>query len=257
MALVLEKRLRPSVWLAPLKQCRQRPGAYGRAMGMADRLGPDEIILGLDIPLRPRYVKGAWSFLEDAEEVAKGDGKQAAKISQWDRYLCCCAAFLRTALQHHYGSEWAKVPDQGLTWFLSAARHLVAHPAAEGGIRSDVTTGKHAWDRKQGRGWLDADIVLSLDLSSSTLKPDQQDAAKAYLQSHGGNLFLALHAAVAQVAQWLDVELDEDFRKLRDAPVGQLSMRVPINDRRTYDALVRTTTRGGHVDLGRSDDLGL
>jgi hypothetical protein len=200
----------------------------------------DRLFVSFESPPSHRYFVSAWMFLEDAVARATKEANPLKRVFHLQRLLGPCATNLRMACEAHFG-DLAAVPEPRLMWFLTAARHVSAHPVNEPG-RGMVQAAHLQWNNASNKGIIETEIVMDIDLSASKLKPEFQLLAKEYLAGHGNDLFLALHAAAQAVALWVGEKVDEDFHALRRSSVGRFTMRVPVDDAKSWrDALDELT----------------
>jgi len=79
-----------------------------------------------------------------------------------------------------------------------------------------------------------------------------RDEATRFLSAHEEDLYLALHAALREVANWVSHPLDDDFEALAKVPAGKLRASLDVPDRAAAEHIIRAF-RG--EEAFRNDDF--
>jgi hypothetical protein len=185
----------------------------------------------------------AWRFLEDARDMTTRQAPSVSAITMGsERYYGGCATHLRNACIAHFGDP-RKVRDQELMGFVTAMRHASAHTKQDN-VRSHIRNFDLTWNSSLKRG----EFLLAVGIQWRAIGADQEyaSAMASYLAKHGGNPFLALHAATRTIAGWISKPLDNDFEELLKAPMGDMIIRQEIKSLAAYHQIERMVQ--GRID---------
>jgi hypothetical protein len=188
-----------------------------------------------------KYIYFAWRYLEEAAEVVSNPPKKSpAILLELERHLIGAAASLRASCEAKFGrGRLEDAPNQRLMHFITAARHLGAHvtPIA---TRAKSERALLQWDRSKQTGMFEVDMTFTLAVKNEDLDSTRsRDEATRFLMTYGGDLYLALHAALREVANWVSHPLDSDFENLVRVPAGKLRASLDVPDRATAERVVR------------------
>lgn len=199
------------------------------------------------------YTVYAWAFLEDVYRLRTAAVGGETRAWHCSRYLGACATNLRSACEAQFG-RGDQLPDEDVMWFITKARHASAHGAA-GGLMLDPNSIRVKWNDKERNGWVEATTTLIMRFDTSAEPDGAYARAQAYLESHGGKLFPALHAATRTVAEWTGTTLDSDFESIGHEDHAACTIRLPLRSMQQRDRFIQASRGYGafEVDLGQLD----